>query len=240
MNKLHAGGARLALTAVGFAVVGAWSGSAGAADRQLQEIQGFELFRSTIGGSSTPVLSYAVVLRNASTTLLAAKVTVTITLADKRGRVVLRRSEQIEGIPPGEVTAVGDTDIAAVSALSGYRLHATWQVAHWLSARAVVHGRVSIGEVRWSQDATATMQTAASARIRSSFTRPLWNLVLVAVYGDASGRVIGGSRGCVGEVDQGSRGNVGEVNEVEYLPHVARLFVVAQWQHPSDEGPHCS
>ena len=192
-------------------------------------------------GSLNPEISYGAVLHNPNANLAAVGVSVVAMFLDGAGLRLFSATSELDALPPGQVTAVGATGPPSVIGdgsdsdavrLASIRYRITvgqWVPAGASAARYWASGaRIETGEFG--------MQT--SATLRSSFPERISNVVFVAVYYAAGGRLAGAAYGCADEVDPGA-GSYVETDRVSLIPGVRRTEVYAQWKSPQASGEAC-
>jgi len=181
-----------------------------------------------------PQLSYAVVLTNTRSDRLARDVEIDVTLVSAQGADLSKVRRVIAGIPGGQKTAIGDTDSAARvgsgDATSARSMRVAVHVGRWEQQPGNLGTLSIVSKEQGAKDSWSELVT-----FDSTFTRPVWNVTVVAVYANSQQAILGGSSGCTAEVDPGD--NTGETSTIDPIPGADEVAAFVQWKEPSDEGP---
>ena len=214
-RPLDRGGRRLALfalTVVAFLVVSGCSGASStvSATSPPSSVSGVtsgpgtstapgEVVVAESGFSSYDTIdhthsSWAVVLDNPNAGLDAVGVNLLLTFRNQSGMVLDTQTEQLSVLPPGRSAwaheqpkdslgpAVWNGGVAAMTA--------NVTVTSWRPKRS---GSFAVGDVRMDREA-ATRITTTRAVVTSSYAGEVIGAVGVAVFRDAAGKILGGSR----------------------------------------------
>jgi len=254
-------GAMLALAAAALIAVPAAPGGAGAA-RRLGTSRSFRPLISQItrgippcrgafrlrgnvnayGGSDDLQLTYAAVLTNPSRRLLGAGIRVTFRLVDDTHRPVFVIRDAIGFVPPGTSSAVARSDSAARvgDAAPGRRIDEARAFTLDCSVRAWYRVTRPLPKLVASNSHTETINFMdTTATITSTFSGTVHNATLVAVFRDASGKILGGSSACVDDIAPGTDSGYDAGEILDPVPGVASTEAYVQWLPPRDTSHLC-
>jgi hypothetical protein len=197
---------------------------------------------SAYGDEDDLQLTYAAVLTNPSRRLLAAGIGVTLRLLDDGHRPVFVIHDTISFLPPGSSTAVALSDSAARvgHVFPGRRIDEARVFTLDCSVRAWYRVTRPLPKLVASHAHTQTINFMdTTATITSTFPNTVHNTTLVAVFRDASGRILGGSSACVDDIAPGTDSGYDAGEIFDPVPGVASTEAYVQWLPPLDTSHLC-